>query len=431
MEGKIEQIENPEYGKLQESFLQVKNWPYKLYWVEIVCLLIAGLTLVAFCLGRSLLDNFNGAIDAEVWGQFGDFIGGVIGTLISYISIRLLVANLSEQRKANKQQEDSFSKSTEVYEIQQFNEMFRLLFDQYREAVTNYKTVDGVTGKQALSKIVGEIKKHAQDITGDTYEEREQQALKIFDSFYVTYHDVAPVHFRILYRLFQLIDESKIPEEKRRDVAKIMRCQLSKEELFLLRYNAKSPYGAKMQLYINRYNLLKHLPTLELLEFSPIRTKLNDEVLCNRLNAELANICKITRELLLRKDDETKKSEIKYSDRYKVKIEVSADNKTFRLELEKNGAGSTSTSKTDIDAAFEGLEHDHIRKLVYDLACEIFVYSNFAQYNKFAQLNISHDSNSQESARITTYYVEVTNRNGYPLVCAQKQLDAPLAAGQT
>ena len=40
-------------------------------------------------------------IDGSVWGEFGDFIGGVIGTIIAYISIRLLVATLNTQAKGN------------------------------------------------------------------------------------------------------------------------------------------------------------------------------------------------------------------------------------------------------------------------------------------------------------------------------------------
>ena len=73
-----------------------KIFPVSLFWIEIICLLIGGVSLVLFCIGRTLFD-WGGAIDNEAWGQFGDFIGGIVGTLISYISVRLLVRNLREQ----------------------------------------------------------------------------------------------------------------------------------------------------------------------------------------------------------------------------------------------------------------------------------------------------------------------------------------------
>ena len=125
--------------------------------------------------------------------------------------------------------------------------------------MSKYRYGNDLSGRKALSSIAKEVMQHGETIQGDTYTERETDALGIYDSFCVNYHEVAPVHFRIIYRIFQLIDEAEISDMQRRDVAKIMRCQLSEEELFLLRYNCKSPYGVKMRLYLNRYNLQKHL----------------------------------------------------------------------------------------------------------------------------------------------------------------------------
>ena len=75
-----------------------KIFPFSLFWIEIICLLIGGVSLLLFSIGRTLF-NWGGEIDNELWGQYGDFIGGIVGTLISYISVRLLVRNLREQIK--------------------------------------------------------------------------------------------------------------------------------------------------------------------------------------------------------------------------------------------------------------------------------------------------------------------------------------------
>lgn len=405
-----------------------KVFPFSLFWIEILCLFIGGISLVLFCIGRTLF-NIGETIDNEVWGQFGDFIGGVVGTLISYISVRLLVRNLREQMKSNQQQAESNSQNARVLELQQFNEMFKLLFSQYQDAIANYRYEHNLTGKKAISAITKDIMQHGETINGGSYKNREDAALKIYDSFYVNYHEVAPVHFRILYRIFQLIDEAEISEVQRRDVAKIMRCQLSEEELFLLRYNCKSLYGVNMRLYLNRYNLQKHLPILSLLEFSPFRNALSDDTQRNRLNTELSVIRKAMRDLFLRQDNQQKVFEKVYTPRYRIRIEVSADNHSFKLELTKNENNIISPIDTDIDVVLETLGHDNINLLLYDFVCEVFVYSNFSLYNKMDSLIIEHDSQIQEQAKIVKYYVNVTKveeEQSYPLICAQKQLDNPM-----
>lgn len=405
-----------------------KVFPFNLFRIEIICLLIGGVSLVLFCIGRTLF-NLGGAIDNEVWGQFGDFIGGIVGTLISYISVRLLVRNLREQMKSNQQQAENNSQNAKVFELQQFNEMFKLLFNQYQDTISNYRYGSDLTGQKAIAAIAKDIMLHGGTINGGTYQERESKALSIYDSFYVNYHDVAPVHFRIIYRIFQLIDEAEISDTQRRDVAKIMRCQLSEEELFLLRYNCKSPYGVKMRLYLNRYNLQKHLPVLSLLEFSPYRFALADDTQRNRLNTELSVIRKVMRDLFIKQDNQLKVFVKTYTPRYQIRIEVAADNKEFKLELTKNENLPVSTVETDIDAVLEILGHDKINQLLYDFVCEVFVYSNFSLYNNMDSLNIEHDSQRQEHARIVKYFVKVTKEEEgqvYPLICAQKQLDKPV-----
>lgn len=331
--------------------------------------------------------------------------------------------------KSNQQQAKGYRQNAKVFELQQFNEMFKLLFNQYQDTISNYRHGNDLIGRKALSAIAKEVMQHGETIQGNTYTEREADALSIYDSFYVNYHEVAPVHFRIIYRIFQLIDEAEISDTQRRDVAKIMRCQLSEEELFLLRYNCKSSYGVKMRLYLNRYNLQKHLPILSLLEFSPYKYALADDIQRNRLNTELSVIRKVMRDLFIKQDNEAKVYEKAYTQRYRIRIEVSADNKMFKLELIKDENQAVSTIDTDIDVVLETLGHNRIRQLLYDFVCEVFVYSNFSLYNKIESLNIEHDSQRQEQARKVKYYLIVTkeeNGQRYPLICAQKQLDNPV-----
>lgn len=67
---------------------------------EILILLILLIGVILFSLHRNY--ETSAPIDASLWGQFGDYVGGIIGSLIAYVSVRLLNRNLQEQIEANK-----------------------------------------------------------------------------------------------------------------------------------------------------------------------------------------------------------------------------------------------------------------------------------------------------------------------------------------
>ena len=76
----------------------IKNF-FRRYWGEFTIVLLLGVGLIFFLWKRSY--DSSAPICASVWGQFGDFVGGLIGSLIAYISVRLLNRNLQEQIQAN------------------------------------------------------------------------------------------------------------------------------------------------------------------------------------------------------------------------------------------------------------------------------------------------------------------------------------------
>ena len=59
---------------------------------------------------------------------------------------------------------------------------------------------------------------------------------------------VTAYYYRLLYRIMQTIDDANVDDDTKRRYAKIFRCQISEEELILLRYNASTHYGKKMQV---------------------------------------------------------------------------------------------------------------------------------------------------------------------------------------
>ena len=199
------------------------------------------------------------AVATDIVGQYGDFVGGVVGTILSIV---LLYYTFGLQREDSK-------KNARIYELQQLNDKFFKLMEIYNEQLKHlvYKDDDETySGKEALHRYLQDMQAGFEETT--SYNQRRKRAVEAYFEFYANNRDFAPLYFRTLYRLLEEIDGSgsNVYEEKIKYI-KIIRSQFSDSELVFIRYNAMTPMGTNFAPYINRYNLLKHLPPLELLEF--------------------------------------------------------------------------------------------------------------------------------------------------------------------
>lgn len=244
MGSKIEKTSKSKKKKYCDFFL---NYVY-----EIIAILILFVGFVFFSLHRDYDSSMS--IDGSLWGQYGDYVGGLVGTLLAYMSIKLLNKNLQEQIIANRELRTNNEDNRKVAALQQFDSSFSTLIDMYRNHQSEVKKLE---------------KTWAKEFTSDNkdYKKRVEEAIEAYRKFYEANHSLLSSYYRLLYRIMQTIDEANVDEDIKRRYAKIFRCQISEEELLLLRYNALTHYGKKMQVYINRYNLLKHLSKLHLLEF--------------------------------------------------------------------------------------------------------------------------------------------------------------------
>ena len=70
-----------------------------LYAVIATCVIVAGVIIILYAQNR--LYDCNLPVDAALFGNYGDFIGGVIGTFIALYSAYLLVRTLENQAVTN------------------------------------------------------------------------------------------------------------------------------------------------------------------------------------------------------------------------------------------------------------------------------------------------------------------------------------------
>lgn len=383
------------------------RWIVKhIYELLMLAILLSGLILF------SLHRNYNTftPIDSGLWGQFGDYIGGIIGSLIAYLSVRLLNKNLQEQVEANKAIRQNNEYSRKVFELQQFDKTFTTLVELYNEK------------KKTLEKIelVKELETHR--CKEDIYKERVEGAKNVFSRYYATDRSVLSAYFRLLYRVMQTIGDANVEERVKFRYAKTFRCLLTEEELILMRYNAMTDYGHRMQAYINRYNLLKHLPLMRLSEFnnnewvntlSPEYKDLFDNIFWDIRTFLVHTFCQVTNE------------EEKFENKYK-----GIDGRTFRVtvELETYPKNSVRVLVEYVAGKLETMQDikdEVVSKLLEYFMYEMFAFISFECYQKVDQLKVDADSLTEKNSRKHGIWARAYRPDGYRLILSQRQLDKP------
>lgn len=209
--------------------------------------------------------NIHHKINLPEAGQIGDFIGGFSGTLFTLVGVVLLFETLALQRK-------ELSESRMVFEKQQFENTFFNLLNLYQGVVKSlhFDFIDFgseriYNGKDFFEQ---QKKRFYNDFQSQgSYSKNRKQATLNYIEFYVTTKEQTAHYFRTIYRIFRFISNSSFSEKEKMNYAKIVRAQLSESELFFLHYNAYTDYGIKFRELINQFNIIKHLPTLEKVEF--------------------------------------------------------------------------------------------------------------------------------------------------------------------
>lgn len=134
-----------------------------------------------------------------------------------------------------------------------------------------------------------------------------------------------------------------------------------------------------MKQYVNKYNLLKHLPLLSLIEFQYWHDKYGDDkTLKNAIDTEFIKQKKFITGYVNILDSSESPAHI--SDRYKLFIQKDNTRKnfTYRLVCHEDVASTES-----IDKAFDILLSDnYMLDFLNDFMHELFEYSNFHLYNK-------------------------------------------------
>lgn len=285
--------------------------------------ILVAIVFALFFIGRESGWFWNGyVIDNELWGNVGDFIGGLFGPFLSMLSLLVVAWTFVKQqnleRRTSRLQTDLSRQANEQAEIQRFNDLFFSLLSLYQSTLSDivgYVPNAAVAGNTVMAgdiaadvggysggrKISGKeffsyyMTRFLKEFEYNGYYSRSRNAaLNMFSEVYDSSALALSVYFRTVYRIFGLIDGSDLKEDEKIKYAKIMRAQLTRGELFFLHYNARTMTGEPTVGLINKYRVTKHLHALDYLEFYRIRACFarNSEAKTERMNIILYHVWK-------------------------------------------------------------------------------------------------------------------------------------------
>lgn len=281
------------YGVLLMSYFISERFSKALIFTGIFLLLVF---LILFCY-KAIIFNPNLPIKTDVFGQFGDIVGGIVGSLWALAGVILFYAGLTEQRKdiktnqaALRKQIIALEKQGEEIELQrQEYEMARKIFEEQRDVLkeqsktskiqqfeSNFYSLVNIYVRirnEILSSSVDSMidinkKINSVDLTNVDIRDKMKVISENYQGVYYTNKDRISHYLKTIYRLYKVIDDQdNLSEKDKYFYAKIVRSQFTEEELYLIYYNAHSNYGKNFRQLILKYNILKHFVLTSKTEF--------------------------------------------------------------------------------------------------------------------------------------------------------------------
>ena len=379
-------------------------------------IIVSVILLIIFLLNQTFSCDL--PVDTGLFGTYGDFIGGVLGTVVALYSAYLLIKTFQNQStvnesvketndsiiSANKKADAAAQRQYYQTELQIFDGKFSRFLDAYQRAIGAYYHEPN-HGRTAFEIIASFFIDKDFDNNND-YKRRSASATDEYVEFYAEHQTELSVHLRMLYLLVNLISKSELEEEDKVQYAKLVRGQLSNAEMLIVRYNCRSHYGKKMQPYCNQYNLTKHLSITRLLEFKSYRNIIEEKnreesgKLLSGLDVMFITLRKRATKMLY--DENPSTGEYTTSHSYTIKLDFSAqDKQTFVLEVRKNkeaGRRGGGIRVSPEENALDTLDENLVVNMFKDFLTELFVVSNFEQYNDGAEIRQvgTTTSNAQE-----------------------------------
>lgn len=396
------------------------------FWASLFSTLLGLGIFVWFCIRGVYYEKFidsAGDLSLDKSALFGDFIGGCIGAIFALVGVFLLFETLKLQREESKN-------SSNVFKRQQFDSTFWGQLNLYNEIVSTLSSFDDSSkkGKDFFAFEMNKLQTAFQSNT--SLIKRKKEADDNYVSFYIQYKSQIAHYFRVLFRLICFIHESDIDEKDKVVYAKIMRAQLSEGELFFLYYNAFTPYGKNFKSLINRYNLIKHLPKLEKLEFQKYTNPLqgNEKHSVGLVLLDTRRLID-TSQTHIGIDDPKHNLKTYLKGKYTIKIFFPTENMLQVSIIIKNNISYSSYFQQGL--GLDRYDENTLICLFRDFLYDIMTYNSFNYCNEITTFTIKPTKQEDLINSKTNLYFEVQRKDNGRLIFDPNYIDFTLPAHQS
>jgi|RifCSPhighO2_12_1023870.scaffolds.fasta_scaffold57071_1 hypothetical protein len=218
--------------------------------------------------------KFHGGLsgDPAVWGQLGDYIGGLLNPFFSFIALLALLYTIRLQSEEMRNSTAELKHSAQAlltqnnvmlkqsFETSFFN-LLGLLSSLVRDSVIDGDVHTTHRGRSCFEMIYTALLKALSSVIHDTDGMVVESSLKSrCGLFFRPLDPVLGHYFRTLYGVLRFVDDSDLSDDQKRLYTRIVRAQLSGPELGLILFNCVGDLGGeKLMPLVIKYNLLKHL----------------------------------------------------------------------------------------------------------------------------------------------------------------------------
>lgn len=200
-------------------------------------------------------------------GAFGDSFG-VLTSLFSGLAFLGIVLTVLLQKGELELQRHELSSQHKTAKIQSFESTFFEMLRLHNDIVNSidlHKRNGGTTkGRDCFNTFYRRLdvnyrnkQNELRDIQGD--KEILKQA---YSQFWENHQTELGHYYRYLFNLIRFVDNSEFSDGP---YIRLVRAQLSDQELLMLFYNCLSKQGAPFAKYIEKYSLLDNMPSIRLL----------------------------------------------------------------------------------------------------------------------------------------------------------------------
>ena len=214
-----------------------------------------------------------------IFGQFGDFFGGVLNPILTAVNIFLLVYFNKEILDLTIKQQEIMENN---YYLSEDKEQIFKLIENHRHILLSIK----VSPPLQKDKDEDEIDRNGYNVhrgidafwyframiaagykinNKEHPNDYENNLKAAYDYIYNTKQQKQYLghYFRNLFHVFKFIESSRFNEDEQKEYAEIVRAQLSYLELHFLFLNCLIDEGSEFKRYVKKFELLKELQEFE------------------------------------------------------------------------------------------------------------------------------------------------------------------------